>query len=68
MPQTAIRFSSGGEMTVGLWLDEVRDLVSKALTNNVLLEIKDSDGKTVVINVHQITTIVTASSPPPRRR
>jgi hypothetical protein len=68
MPQTAIRFSSGGELTVSLWLDEVRDLVAKALANRVLLQLEDPDGKTVLINPYQITTIVTDSSPPARRR
>lgn len=64
--QTAIRFSDGAEVLCDLWPDEVRDLVQKALTNNVLLEIKDPAGKKVMINVHQITTIV-AETKPPRR-
>jgi hypothetical protein len=63
--QTAIRFAGGGEVIVDLWPDEVRDLVQRALTNNVLLEVKDPDGSSVIINVHTITTIV--AGPKPRK-
>jgi hypothetical protein len=53
-PVTAIRFSGGEVIEVNLSLDDVRDLLQRALANGVLLELESETGAALVINPQQV--------------
>lgn len=59
---TSLRFSGGQTIQVALSLEEVRELLQKALTQNALLELHAPDGDTVVINPQQVQYLQNGSS------
>jgi hypothetical protein len=63
-PVTAIRFSGGEVIEVNLSLEEVRDLLQKALAGGVLLELESEDGDALVINPHQVQYLQNGSGEP----
>lgn len=61
---TAVRFSGGEVIEVNLSVDEVRDLLQKAIANGVLLELEAPDGETLVINPQQVQYLQNGSLEP----
>lgn len=51
---TLLRFSGGEAVEVGLALDEVRELLQRALADSVLLELEAPDGRRLVVNPLQV--------------
>lgn len=61
---TAVRFSGGDVIEVGLDLDEVRQLLQKALAQNLLLELEAPDGEKLIINPQQVQYLQNGSVEP----
>jgi len=51
---TVLRFSGGEAIEVALSLSEVQDLIQKAIAEGLMLELHAPDGRTLVINPHQV--------------
>jgi hypothetical protein len=61
---TAIRFSGGQSIEVDLALDDVRNLLQKALARNALLELENPQGEMVIINPQQVQFLQNGSTEP----
>jgi hypothetical protein len=61
----SIGFGGGEVIEVGLPLEEVRDLLQKALANGTMLEIKAQNGEMVVINPQQVKVLQNSGAPEP---
>lgn len=60
--KTIVRFPSG-EITVDLWMDQVRDLIQEGLARGVLVELEAPDGRKMILNPQQVETIFHADRP-----
>jgi hypothetical protein len=60
---TSIGFGGGEVIEVSLSLDEVRELLQRALTNGALLQVEAMDGETVVINPQQVKVLQNSGPP-----
>jgi hypothetical protein len=60
-----LRFSGGEVIEVALALAEVRELVQQAIADGVLLELQAPDGRTLVINPHQVQILQDAANVAP---
>ena len=61
---TVLRFG-GGEVTVTLSFDEVRDLLRNALANGALVELEAQDGQRILINAQQVEVVKDADEAAP---
>ena len=59
---TMLRFSGGEAIEVALTLEEVRKLIQEAIAEGVLLELQAPDGRTLVINPHQVQILQDAGN------
>lgn len=58
---TLLRFSGGEAVEVGLPLDEVREMIQKAIVEGLLLEFRAPDGRKLVVNPRQIQYLQNAA-------
>lgn len=67
MQRTSIGFGGGEVIEVGLPLNEVRELLQAALAQRTLVELRDLNGETVIINPEQVKVLQNSGLPEPFR-
>ncbi len=60
---TSIGFGGGEVIEVGLSLNEVRELLQKALASQSLLELEGLDGELLIINPQQVKVLQNSGEP-----
>jgi len=61
----SIGFGGGEVIEVNLSLDQVRELLQKALAAGSLLELEAENGETVIINPQQVKVLQNSGAPEP---